>query len=120
MNGLATLKEVKCAGENFELIISIDPKYSHYIIPEGSVTLNGIALTVSKVFDELNFGVSIIPHTWQVTNLKNLKVGDALNLEVDLLMKYVESLISTKNKKLKSESSESSSEKEMSFEQFFS
>lgn len=62
-------------------------------VEKGSITLNGISLTVFESNDD-NFSVAIIPYTWENTNLKRLKTGDTLNLEFDILGKYVQKLMS--------------------------
>lgn len=67
-----------------------------YIIEKGSIAIDGISLTVNSV-DEKTFSVSIIPHTLQVTTLGLLKQGDSVNIEVDLIGKYVEKLLSVKS-----------------------
>lgn len=70
-----------------------DEKFMRYIAEKGSVTLDGISLTVIEV--ELNtFTVGIIPHTWETTNFIHLKKGNILNVETDLLAKYIERQIS--------------------------
>jgi len=66
-----------------------------YIIEKGSITIDGISLTVNRC-DQRSFSVSIIPHTLEVTTLGLLKQGDAVNIEVDLIGKYVEKLLSVK------------------------
>lgn len=63
-----------------------------YIIEKGSITIDGISLTVNRV-DQRSFSVSIIPHTLAITTLGGLSVGDQVNLEVDLIGKYVEKLL---------------------------
>lgn len=66
-----------------------------YIAPKGSITIDGISLTVIDVGDD-TFSVSLIPHTWAVTSMKQRKVGDRINLEVDILAKYVERMLSAR------------------------
>jgi riboflavin synthase len=66
-----------------------------YIIEKGSITIDGISLTVNRV-DERSFSVSIIPHTLEITTLGKMGQGDSVNLEVDLIGKYVEKLLSVK------------------------
>ena len=65
---------------------------SRYVIPKGSIALNGISLTVVDIQDNI-FSVSIIPHTWDTTNLHTLKVGDKVNVETDMLTRYAEKLM---------------------------
>ncbi len=67
-----------------------------YIVYKGSITLDGVSLTVSEARNNV-FGVAIIPHTLENTNLKYLKIGDFVNIETDILGRYVEKFLSTKN-----------------------
>src|SRR5205823_9903617 len=68
------------------------PSLLRYVVEKGSVAVHGVALTVTRVDDE-TFEVALIPHTLAETTLGTLAVGDALNLEVDVLAKYVERMI---------------------------
>ncbi len=70
------------------LTIAIPKGYEKYIVPKGSITLDGVSLTVNEVHDQ-SFGVNIIPHTWENTTLQNLNGGDELNIEIDMLARYV-------------------------------
>ena len=74
--------------------ILADPGLLRYIVEKGSVALDGISLTVASV-DRQSFGVSLIPHTQGVTTLMNKKPGDLLNIECDLIAKYIEKLTSS-------------------------
>jgi len=78
---------------SYDLYFKIDPTYSKYIINKGSISLSGISLTVVKMEAD-TFYVSIIPATWQKTNLSQLQVGDLVNIEVDVLAKYLEKMSS--------------------------
>ena len=69
---------------------------SKYIVYKGSITLNGVSLTVSKL-EKNTFTVAIIPHTLENTNLKYLKKGDLVNIETDILGRYVEKFLSTEH-----------------------
>ncbi len=66
--------------------------HARYLVPKGSVTIDGISLTVNSV-DGQNFSVSIIPHTLEATTLAGIKAGDKVNIETDILGKYVERLL---------------------------
>ena len=78
-------------------------KFSKYIVDKGSICVNGISLTIAKSENEGEiFTIAIIPHTWENTNLKNLAIGDSVNLEGDALIKYVEKLLKF-NKNIDSE-----------------
>ena len=77
------------AGQDWELQAEVPAGMERYVVPKGCVALDGISLTVGRV-DGRRFNVWIIPHTHEVTTLKDRKEGDELNLECDLLAKYVE------------------------------
>lgn len=72
--------------------ISFPFEFAKYIIPVGSICINGVSLTVAKL-DNKTFTVAIIPHTWDMTIFKNFKVGDMVNLEFDIIGKYLERLL---------------------------
>ena len=88
-------------GEDYWLRIEIPAELERYVVFKGSLSVEGISLTVAKVEDR-EVTIAIIPHTWEMTNLQSLKPGDPVNLEVDLVAKYVE-------KMMRGESSSSSS-----------
>ena len=75
--------------------ISIPKRFCHYLIPVGSIAVNGVSLTMAEV-KEQSFAVSIIPHTMDVTMFKDLKPGDTVNLEFDVLGKYLERMLKTR------------------------
>ena len=82
------LVSIKKVGDSHEIKLEISKKIKKFIAKKGSVSLNGISLTVNQVKN--NFIVlNIIPFTWLNTNLKGLKIGDRINLEVDMLARYV-------------------------------
>ena len=76
-------------GADLNLLIEIPASGAGYFIEKGSIAVNGVSLTVSSL-DENHFGLWIIPHTLQETNLGDLKAGDRVNLEYDMLAKYAE------------------------------
>lgn len=83
--------------ENYYLMtISMDPYYSKYLVDKGSIAIDGISLTVVEALRD-SFTVSIIPHTKQASNLDFKKTGDSLNLEFDLIPKYLEKLLKKEN-----------------------
>ena len=93
---------VDCAGQlvrsehrsgNHQLQFTLPPEHSRYLVEKGSVTIDGISLTVNAVSRE-GFSVNIIPHTYSSTTLGQLKVGDQVNIETDIIGKYVERLTS--------------------------
>jgi len=78
--------------DNYLLRIEIPPDLARYVIFKGSLSIEGISLTVAKV-EGTQVTVAIIPHTTEATNLKSLKPGDPVNLEVDVIGKYVEKMM---------------------------
>jgi len=78
--------------DNYWLRIEIPPNLARYVIFKGSLSIEGISLTVAKI-EGTEVTVAIIPHTTEMTNLKSLKPGDPVNLEVDVIAKYVEKMI---------------------------
>jgi len=79
--------------------IATSPEILKYVVAKGSIGVDGISLTVVRVMDGAGFSVSIIPHTEKVTTFGFLKVNDSVNIEVDILAKYVESLINKREEK---------------------
>ena len=83
--------------DSWLLKIKFSSEFCRFVGPKGSVALDGISLTVIEAGPD-HFTVGIIPHTWQNTNLKNLRPGHLANLEFDLLAKYVESILKQRRK----------------------
>ena len=79
-----------------DMTFEVPKELDKYIVYKGSITVNGVSLTVSKNQNN-TFSVAIIPHTLENTNLKYLKIGDLVNIETDILGRYVEKFLSTKN-----------------------
>lgn len=79
-----------------DMTFVVSKELDKYIVYKGSITVNGISLTVSKNQNN-TFSAAIIPHTLENTNLKFLKTGDLVNIETDILGRYVEKFLSTKN-----------------------
>ncbi len=78
--------------DSWQFIIELPQNLQKFIAPKGSVVLNGVSLTVNEVFAD-EFSVNIIKHTFDHTNFSNLKIDDHINLEVDLIARYLEKLI---------------------------
>lgn len=81
---------------SYFITMKYDDKGSSVTVPQGSITVNGISLTVAKSENQ-QFSVAIIPYTWEFTNMKNLKTGDKINLEFDIIGKYIARLINKQN-----------------------
>tara|TARA_B100001123_G_C15274573_1_gene1011649 strand:+ start:1464 stop:2039 length:576 start_codon:yes stop_codon:yes gene_type:complete len=75
-------------GKSLLITFKLSKKYMKYLVYKGSITINGVSLTVSKIFNN-SFQISIIPHTLKLTNLVKLKVKDCVNIEFDILGKYL-------------------------------
>src|SRR5215212_4685322 len=86
------LSSVEDHGESWTIRIGYPEEIARYLVFKGSVAVEGISLTIAGLTDEY-FEVAIIPKTWEVTNLSYLKPGDGVNLEVDVIGKYVERLL---------------------------
>jgi riboflavin synthase len=95
VDGVGMVKRVAPAGGNREMAVKAPPKLAKYIARKGSITVNGVSLTVNVV-KGAEFTVNLIPHTLAATNLGDLRAGDKVNLEVDMLARYVERLKSNR------------------------
>ncbi len=94
VDGVATLTQMSPLGpENFELLFEMPEQLLAYCVEKGSITINGVSLTINTLFSTL-VSVVIVPHTWTHTNLSKLKTGDPVNVEVDVIAKYIEKLAS--------------------------
>ena len=91
VDGVGEVLRFEAAGESFLLVIRAPQELAKYIARKGSITVNGVSLTVNRV-DGADFEINLIPHTITVTNLKSLKAGSRVNLEIDLVARYIERL----------------------------
>jgi len=92
VDGVGRVVRVEPARESLVLWIEAPPELARYVAPKGSVTVDGVSLTVNEV-DAARFRVNIVPHTARVTRLGGFTAGVPVNLEVDVLAKYVERLL---------------------------
>lgn len=88
VDGFGVLEEKTEDARSWRLLFSVPAHLSRFIAPKGSVCLDGISLTVNQV-DEARFGVNIIPHTMEHTTLGERRVGDRVNLEIDVIARYL-------------------------------
>lgn len=88
VDGLGKVLAITPEGGSHRIEIQAPAPLHRYIAPKGSITVDGVSLTVNAVEDRV-FGVNIIPHTWEVTTLGRLAVGDQVNLEIDMLARYL-------------------------------
>lgn len=81
-------------GESWTFRIAYPKEIARYLVFKGSVAVEGISLTIANLTDEY-FEIAVIPKTWEVTNFSELKLGDEVNLEVDVIAKYVERILAS-------------------------
>ncbi|GFE95862.1 MULTISPECIES: riboflavin synthase [Gluconobacter] len=101
VDNVATFASVEKSGDSYALRIFVPQALRQYVVEKGSITFDGISLTVNELHDDVvrgnqsgfEVGLTIIPHTWDHTNLSSLTVGTRMNVEVDVLSKYVENLL---------------------------
>jgi len=96
VDGLGTVTRFARVGESHELRVLAPRDIGRYLAYKGSITVNGVSLTVNAVDDRddgCEFSINLIPHTVEVTTLKSLKEGTQVNLEIDLIARYVERML---------------------------
>ena len=93
VDAIATILKVKSIGKTFFVKFDINKQDYKYLVEKGSIGINGVSLTISRLFKNA-FEVTMIPHTLKLTNLSNLKKGDRVNIEFDLVGKYLNNLYS--------------------------
>jgi riboflavin synthase len=101
VDGLGTVRRFEPVGESWELVVEAPRELGKYLAYKGSIVVNGVSLTVNRVEDTTagcEFSINLIPHTIQVTTLKHLKPGSQVNLEIDLIARYVERMLSAGKK----------------------
>jgi riboflavin synthase len=102
VDGVGEVIEFSNLGESWKLVVRAPQALAKYIALKGSVTINGVSLTINRV-SGVAFCVNLIPHTLAMTNLKNLSAGSRVNLEVDLIGRYVERMMQDKTEQVKKE-----------------
>jgi len=88
VDGVAKIRSIEDEGESTRVTLDAPSELMKFIAPKGSVALNGTSLTVNDV-DQSGFGINFIPHTKSVTTWGDIAVGDAVNLEIDTIARYV-------------------------------
>jgi len=104
VDGIGEVQKFDAIGESHELVIRAPAALAGYIARKGSVTIDGVSLTVNRV-DGRDFSINLIPHTVQVTTLKRLAAGSTVNLEIDLIARYVERMQAWRNDATRNEGS---------------
>lgn len=92
VNGVGQVKEIKELGKTWEFTIGFPRELRKYMILEGSIAIDGISLTIADLNEDA-LTLAIIPHTLQKTTLGSKKIGDRVNIEVDMVAKYIENLL---------------------------
>lgn len=92
VDGTGEFLEARASGDGWVVRVGFPAELARYIVEKGSITVDGISLTVAALGDTW-FEIAVIPHTWKVTNLGSLERGAAVNLEVDIIAKYVERMM---------------------------
>ncbi len=92
VDGRGTFISAKSEGDFWTVKIGFSPDFARYLVHKGSVAVEGISLTIAELGDN-DFEIAVIPKTWAMTNLSRLKAGDAVNLEADVIAKYVERMM---------------------------
>jgi riboflavin synthase len=96
VDGRGTFVSAVQEGEFWTVRIGFPPEFARYLVYKGSVAVEGISLTVASLGDD-HFDIAVIPKTWELTNLSSLDPGDAVNLEADVIAKYVERMLARNN-----------------------
>jgi riboflavin synthase len=98
VDGLGKVHRFEAVGESWELVIDAPKDLAKFLAFKGSVVVNGVSLTVNRVEDLADgvcrFSINLIPHTISVTTLKHLRAGSQVNLEIDLIARYCERMLS--------------------------
>ena len=97
VDGRGTFLSAVQEGDFYTVKIGFPPEIAPYLVYKGSVAVEGISLTIAALYDN-SFDIAIIPKTWQLTNLSSLSPGDEVNLEADVIAKYVERMLVLKAK----------------------
>jgi len=93
VDAIGTIKEIKNSGNSFDVFISVEKKSIPFIVPKGSITIDGVSLTVNDVSTD-SFRLTIIPHTMKETLFKNYRKGSKVNIETDMFARYISHIIS--------------------------
>ncbi len=96
VDGIGSVLALEPVGESWELRVSAPPALARFLAYKGSITVNGVSLTVNRVVDHAEhceFSINLIPHTIQNTTLGTLRAGSRVNLEIDLIARYVERML---------------------------
>jgi riboflavin synthase len=97
VDGVARVRALDREGESMRVMIETSPELLRYCVEKGSVAVQGVSLTIAELHEDA-FAVALVPHTLEVTTFGTIAIGDELNVEVDVLAKYVERLVSPRQR----------------------
>ena len=92
VDGVGAIGSVEAEGEGLRVVVEAPPEILRYCVEKGSITVDGVSLTVAELLEDA-FAVALVPHTLEATTLRDLAPGQPVNLEADVLAKYVERLV---------------------------
>jgi riboflavin synthase len=98
VDGVGAVVSFDAVGDCFELVICAPSDIARFIVTKGSVTVNGVSLTVNRVAGD-EFSINLIPHTLSNTNLHTLTAGSRVNLEIDMMARYAERILNYQESK---------------------
>lgn len=97
VDAIGTIKEIKNNGNSYDVFIAIEKKFIPYIVPKGSITIDGVSLTVNEVFED-SLRLTIIPHTMKETLFRSYKKGSRVNVETDMFARYIAHILTHQSK----------------------
>jgi riboflavin synthase len=97
IDAIGVIEKIINNGNSYDVYIKIDKKFIPYIVPKGSITVDGVSLTVNEVFED-SFRLTIIPHTMKETLFSTYKKGTKVNIETDMFARYIEHILHAKQK----------------------
>ena len=97
VDAIGTIKDIKNLGNSYDVFVEVESKFIAYIVPKGSITIDGVSLTVNDVNANI-FRLTIIPHTMKETLFKNYTKGSKVNVETDMFARYVSHIIAHQTK----------------------
>lgn len=96
VDGIGHIVSLQADGENWLITVEVPEEIGAYVVPQGAVAIDGISLTIARQPAPTRITISVIPYTWQITNLQTKHEGDGVNLEADMMVKTVVSYLQRK------------------------
>lgn len=92
VDGCGKVIKIQKQGSGHEVEVEVEKKIINFLVEKGSITLNGVSLTIAKL-KKKSFVIVVIPHTWQETNLREIEIGEKINVEIDIVAKYIKKFL---------------------------